>query len=261
MPYVRKSTVGARRPRRRYVKKGVKSLSKPMRQAVRQVAKGVLSRASENKVIGLLVEDGVQHNFPIGSADCEPLLPEISQGPFSNQRVGDRIKPKRLTIHGVCSLNPLQGWAAQGDIYGRIMILAQKDVKVGSQVLGGSIDAAHLLRPGLAATQQAPFSGNTQDLLYPVNNDKFKVYMDKKIKFSIVKEDAVETMTRYSARWSYTFKNLPASLTFDEGNGDWVNNFAPFVCTGFAYSDNQGPETIQTKFITNVYSHFEYEDM
>lgn len=244
-------------------KTGTKTLSKPMKKAVAEVAKSVLSRAAEDKVIASLVEDGVQHNFPIGPADCEPLIPEISQGPMANQRIGDRVKPKRLTVKGVVSLNPLQGWAAQGDIYGRLMILAQKDVKVGSQVLGSQIDTAHLLRPALAtgSTDEAPFSGNTEELMYPINTEKFRVYLDKSFKFAITKEDAVENMMRYSHRWSYTFKQLPASLTFDEGNGDWANNFAPFVCIGFAYSDGQAPETIQTKFITHTYAHLEYEDV
>lgn len=243
--------------------KGAKTLSKPMKKAVADVAKSVLSRAAENKVIASLVEENVQHNFPIGPADCEPLVPEISQGPMANQRIGDRVKPKRLTVKGVVSLNPQQGWAAQGDIYGRLLILAQKDVKLGSQVLAGSIDTSHLLRPALvtSATDEAPFNGNTAELMYPVNTEKFRVYMDKTFKFAITKEDAVENMMRYSHRWSYTFKSLPASLTFDEGNGDWPNNFAPFVCIGFAYSDGQTPETIQTKFITNTYAHLEYEDV
>jgi len=234
-----------------------------MRKAVTAVAKSVLSRAAENKVIASLVESNVQHNFPIGPADCEPLIPEISQGPMANQRIGDRLKPKRLTVKGVVSLNPQQGWAAQGDIYGRILILAQKDLKVGSQILASDVDSAHLLRPALAtgSTDEAAFDGNTCDLLYPVNTEKFRVYMDKTFKFAITKEDAVENMVRYSHRWSYTFKQLPASLTYDEGNGDWANNFAPFVCMGFAYSDGQAPETIQTKFISNTYAHLEYEDI
>lgn len=261
MPYRRNKSVAGRRPRRRYAMKGAKRLSKPMKKAVTQVAKKVLSRAAENKVIGELVEHQVQHNFPIGSADCKPLIPEISQGPFANQRVGDRITPKRLRVSGVVSLNPLQGWAAQGDIYGRLMILTQKDIKVSGQVNAGAVDTQHLLRPGLDGTPEIAFSGNTEELLYPINTEKFRVYYDKIFKFSIVKEDAVETMTRYSYRWSYTFKSLPASLTYDTANGDWANNFAPFVAVGFAYSDGTAPETIQTKFVTHTFTHLEFEDM
>lgn len=257
----RTKTTTARRPRRAGTKG--KTLSKPMRQAVASVAKSVLSRAAENKVIATLAEQDVAHNFPIGAADCEPLVPEISQGPMANQRIGDRVKPKRLTVKGVISLNPEQGWAAQSDIYGRVLILAQKDLKVGSQILASDVDTAHLLRPALAtaASDEAPFNGNTCDLMYPVNTEKFRVYMDKTFKFAVTKAASVETMPRYSHRWSYTFKQLPASLTWDEGNGDWANNFAPFVCVGFAYSDGGAPETVQTKFITNTYAHLEYEDV
>lgn len=254
----------ARRPRK-YARKGKKGVrvSKPLRKAMTVVAKKVLARAAENKVVATLAENDVQHNFTISSADCKPLIPEISQGVLANQRVGDKITPKRLMCKGVVSLNPQQGWVTQGDIYGRILILSQKDVKVGSQVSSGSIDASHLLRPALdtSTSDEAPFSGNTEDLLYPVNTEKFRVYMDKIVKFSTTKEDSVEVIQNYSHRWSYTFKQLPTSLTYDEANGDYANNFAPFVAIGFAYSDGKPADTIQTKFITNTYARLDYEDI
>lgn len=229
----------------------------------------MIAKNAENKIIGDAVEYNVQHNSPIGAADCRPLVPEIqpidaAAGSTATQRMGDKVKPKSLTVSGLVSLQVTS--QTQKDIYVRLIIAAQKDVKVGSQINAGNIDAAHLLKAaypgGAAGDDQVPFDGYTMDLSYPVNTDKFRVYMDKVVKLHQCAEGGVESIGKYSYRWRYKFteKNLPASLTFDEGNGDWPNNFAPFFALGYAYSDGTVPDTITTRCISNVYSRLEFED-
>lgn len=227
----------------------------------------MISRKAENKLIGNLVEDEVLHNSAISANDCEPLVPEIapldaSTGSTARQRIGDRITPKLLKVKGVVSLNLSSPPTGRSDIYARVIIASQKDVKTGSAILGGGISANTLLRPGYGATaNEVPFAGNTADLMYDINRDKFKVYMDKQVKLTQVSEGAVEQNGRYSAKYSYTFKDLPASLTFDEENANWANNFAPFVAVGYAYSDGTAPDTVATKICHTCYSQFQFEDM
>lgn len=251
---------------RRYGKKTYKpKLSKPLRAAMTRVAKKVISRRAEDKAIGIMVEDSILHNSGISSADCEPVIPEVSQGTTSRDRTGDRLTPKSLRLNGIVSLNtavsPPNG---RSDIYARVMVLAQKDVKTGGQVLGGSVNAGSLLKPGFGGTAiEQPFAGDTQDILKPINTDLFRVYMDKTFKLSQVSEGAIEQNGSYSALWSYTFtkKNLPASLTYDEGNVDWANNFAPFLCVGYAYSDGTSPDTVATKVMSTCYAELKFEDL
>jgi len=221
----------------------------------------MIARQSENKAVGWNVEANVQHNSAIGAADCEPVLQEIGQGLTSQARVGDRIKPKSLKVHGVVSFNPDDCTTSQ-NIYVRVIIAAQKNIKVGSDVAGGSVDTGHLLRPALAGGAEVPFAGNTMDLNYPVNRDLFRVYYDRTFKLSsgVVTGGSVETQPLYSKRWSYRFKQLPAALTYDAGNANWANNFAPFVAIGYAYSDGSSPDVATTRLITNTYSLLEYED-
>lgn len=227
----------------------------------------MISKKAENKLIGNLVEDEVLHNSAIGSADCEPIVPEItpidsSGGSTARQRMGDRITPKYLRVEGVVSLNPSSPPTGRSDIYARIIIAAQKDVKTGAAILGGGISANTLLRPGYGATaNEVQFGGNTADLLYDINRDKFKVYMDKIVKLSQVSEGATEQNGSYSTRYSYVFKDMPTALTFDEENGNWPNNFAPFVAVGYAYSDGTGPDTVATKLCHTCYSQLQFEDM
>jgi len=225
----------------------------------------MISKKAENKLIGNLVEDEVNHNSAISAADCEPLVPEIapldaSTGSTARQRVGDRITPKYLKVEGVVSLN--SSAVGRSDIYARIIIAAQKDVKTGAAILGGGISANTLLRPGYGATaNETQFAGNTADMLYDINRDKFKVYMDRVVKLTQTGEGSLESNERYSHVYQYVFKDLPASLTFDEENGNWPNNFAPFIAVGYCFSDGTAPDTLTTRLTHTCYSQFQFEDM
>lgn len=255
----------ARRPRK-YARKGYKGkkLSKPLRRAMTQVAKKVISRRAEDKVCGSPVEADVLHNSAIGSADCEPVIMQIPQGVDSNKRIGDRVSPRSLKVKGVISVSseaaPL---ALPKDVYVRVLLLAQKDVKAGAAILSGAIDAQALLRAGYGGTGDAiPFSGDTSDLCQPINTNLFRVYMDKQFKLDVSNLTGGPSAP-LSREWSYTFtkKHLPASLYFDEGNGDWPNNFAPFLAIGYAYADGSAPDTVGTRIISNCISHLYFEDM
>lgn len=228
----------------------------------------MLATKAENMLVGAQIEANVLHNSAIGPADCEPVIMEVSPidsttGSTAGQRRGDKISPKSLKVRGVLSLNyagtpPV----SRADIYARVIIASQKDVRTGAQVLAGSVDTGTLLRPGFGATaDQVPFNGHPQELLYDINRDKFRVYYDKIIKFTQVAETSVEANPRFSARWSYNFKKLPARLTYDESNGDWANNFAPFVAIGYAYSDGSAADVVGTKLISNIYSQLQFEDL
>jgi len=218
-------------------------------------------------MIGNLVEDEVLHNSPIGAADCEPLVPEIppidaSTGSTARQRIGDKITPKLLKVKGVVSLNLTSPPTGRSDIYARIIIATQKDVKTGSAILGGGISTNVLLRPGYGGSaNEVPFAGNLPELMYDINKDKYRVYMDKVVKLTQYQEGAVEQDGRYSARYSYTFKQLPSTLTFDEENGNWPNNFAPFIAVGYCYSDGTAPDTVATKLVHTCYSQLQFEDL
>lgn len=244
----------------------VPKMKDTQKAGVLAVVRRLLAKNIENKVIGNAVEYNTVHNSSITAADCRPLIPEIppidsAAGSTAQQRIGDKIKPKRLKVSGVTSFSGVG--LGQKDIYVRVLILAQKDIKTGGSVLANNVDVAHLLRPAIdPLNPQAAFGGYTMDLTYAVNTDKFRVYMDKVFKLHQCAESGVESIGKYSTRWSYTFKegSLPASLTFDSGNGDWANNFAPFTCLGYAFSDGTAPDTVSTRVISNIYTHFEFED-
>lgn len=246
----------------------VKKMPDQLKAQVASLVKSAIARDSENKLVGWMPEPGVYHNGGITAADCTPILGQINPGTSAQQRIGDRLKPKRLTVKGVVSLTG-DAFSSTTPFYVRLIIASQKDIKVGGQIAAGIVDTSHLLRPGFdgaAGSDQVPFKGNTMELNFPMNTDKFRVYMDKIVKLVPCSTPLTSPgvplcpVPNWTARFSYTFKQLPAALTYDDGNGNWANNFAPFFACGYAYCDGNAPDTVTTRVTTNVYSALSFED-
>lgn len=233
----------------------------PMRDTLKAqvltVAKRATARAIPNKCIGWNVESIVDHNSAIGNADCYPLLQQISTGDEIYHRSGDRVKPKSFTVKGHIALNPDQN-PDTSPMYVRVVIAQQKDVRCTGDY--GDLDTSHLLKPCLAGAPEQPFNGNEIELAYPINRDKFRVYMDKT--FLITPGGAASGNPRTGAqkKWAYRFKQMPSTLTYDQGNGDYANNFAPFVALGYAYADANRVDTLGTRIQHSVFSQLSFED-
>lgn len=226
------------------------------------LVKRMINKDTENKSVGYQVENAVLHNSPITSADCEPLIGEIAQGTDQFNRIGDVIRPKSLVVRGTLALNSssITGGFTQTPLRVRVMILAQKDIKVGQQVLSGGVDTVHLLEPNLDVANEADFSGATINALFPVNKDLFRVYYDRTFTLCGPSADSHEAVTKYMASWSYRFKKLPSTLHFDNGNGDYPNNFAPFLAIGYSYPDGSSPDTLTRRLVSTAYARLEFED-
>jgi len=219
----------------------------------------MLHQNVENKEIGNRFQANVVHNSAISNADLVPLIPEIASGTDGSTRLGDRIKPLSLMVKGVVSINENPDTRP---FYVRVMMLTQKDVKVGSKV-GTDTDPAHLLRTAIPGASEIPFAGNRAELNYYVNDNKFKVLYDKQ--FLIAPVSTTGLGAGNSAQFSQfkfakKIKSLPAHFSFDEGNGDWVNNYAPFFAVGYAYADGGAPDTTTTRISVEAYSRLVYED-
>lgn len=236
----------------------VPKLKDSTKAGVMSVVKRALARASENKWVGKRMEVATGHNSAIGAGDAIAICPEISQGTSAQERVGDRVTPKYLSVRGVVSLVRQQPDAKQ--LYVRVMCLAQKNIKVGSSVTG-VIDAAHLLRPGIPGGDQIQYTGTTSNITDPVNKDLFRVYYDRTFKLSPASDQTLTgDLLQSSFKWAYKFKQLPSSLTFDDGNGDYPNNFAPFYVIGYAYADGTNPDVGTLRIVSTTSSYLGFED-
>jgi len=207
----------------------------------------------------MYVEQAESHNSAISNGDLKPLLPKITSGTDGSTRLGDRVKPLSLTVKGVVSIfeNP-----DTKPFYVRVMMLTQKDVKVGSKI-GVDTDPDHLLRTAIVGASEIPFNGNREELNFMVNDNKFRVLFDKQYLIAPVSTTGLSAgnSAQYSQfKFKKTITGLPAHLSFDEGNGDWANNYAPFLAIGYAYADGSAPDTVTTRISTDVYSRLTFED-
>lgn len=227
--------------------------------AVRQIVNQQLSRKAENKTVGYIMEAGVLHNGIISDADVVPVLGSIVQGTDSNERIGDRVVPKRLTVRGIIGLNPDYN-PNNKPMLVSVYILACKDKKTNALVQAGA-GLADLLKPNVYGTEEVPFSATTLSSTYPVNTDKFRVYYQKKFRLAPGSLGAGTREFDY-IRWNYTFKSskMPTTLTWDEGTGDDCNNFAPFLVIGYSYTDGTVSGVGDVRLISHTSSEFTYED-
>lgn len=218
----------------------------------------MIGKEAENKTRGFIVENNVVHNAPISDADVAPILGSIPEGTGSLERLGDRVKPKSLGVSGVIGLNPDYNPNNKPMIV-TVMILAAKDKKTNALVAAGA-GMADLLKPNIGGTEQVPWDGTTLRSNFLVNKEKFRVYYQKQ--FRIAPGSLAGGTREFDfVRWAYVFdsKNMPASLTFDEGTGDDANNFAPFVVTGWCYTDGTAPDVVP-RLVSNTFSQLSYED-
>ena len=232
---------------------------KPTQKAgITQLVKTLLGRKTENKAVGWTLESSVSHNSGILAADCVPVIQAIGQLDTTTginsavQRIGDKIQPKSLKVRGCVSIKTDQNTTQ--NLYVRVLILAQKDIKVASGIIGGGVNTGALLRPMLntgAGADEGAYTGSTQTSLQPVNTDLFRVYYDKTFLICPASNLTVEN-TKGSFRWGYDFKQLPANLTYDNTNGDYANNFAPFMALGYCYADGTAPDIATTRIVSNT---------
>jgi len=229
-----------------------------MKAQMTTIAKRAVARAIPNKVVGFVLENQVNHNSALLGADMNAVIQQITVGADQWNREGNRIKPKSLVVRGVLSQKP--DYPDTQALYVRVVIAQQKSVRSVSNF--NTLDPQHLLKPNLGAgPQEIPFSGNHIELNYPINRDMFRVYMDKIILLTPTESAAAgDPRTGSTKRWSYRFKQLPSSLTFDQGGGDFPNNFAPFCAIGYAYANGTAPDTLTTRVTHSVFSQLSFED-
>lgn len=248
------------RPNAQVVKVTKKVRVKPLRDgqkaAVLKLMRTMIGREAENKIRGFQLEQNVLHNAPITDADVVPIVGSIPEGTGSLERLGDRVKPKRLTVRGVIGLNPDYN-PNNKPMIATVMILSCKDKKTNALVTAGA-GLADLLKPNIGGTEQVSWDGTTLRSTFPVNQGKFKVHYSKQFRIA---PGSLGGGTREFdfAKWKYTFKSMPASLTWDEGTGDDCNNFAPFLVIGWCYTDGSATDLVP-RLVSNSFSQLSYED-
>lgn len=225
--------------------------------SILKLMRTMIGKDAENKTRGWQVENNVLHNSSISDADVVPLVGSIPEGTGSNERLGDRIKPKSLRVRGVIGLNPDYN-PNNKPMLVFVSLLSCKDKKTNALVQAGA-GMADLLKPNIGGTEQVPWDGTTLRSTFPLNTEKFRVYYAKQ--FRIAPGSLAGGTREFDyIKWKYDFSQLPANLTWDEQNGDDANNFAPFLVIGWCYTDGTPGTDLQSRIVSHCTAVLSYED-
>lgn len=227
----------------------------------------IANRGTEVKHVGQNVVDA-RFNSTISSAsECYRILPDVTEGVAGHQRIGDKIRPKYLVVKGKLMYDVGIAGTEIPPSTCRLLILTQKDIKA-SNMVAAEADVDHLLKDNIGTDVARAYSGTNFDNLAPINKDLFTVHMDRKIKMRAQFERALGTPTDpilgYATQRAYYWTariRCPSTLTFDDGNINTPNNFAPFFCMGSVTDDNSGPWTANTPYRVTVQSELYYTDV
>lgn len=253
-----------RKPRRRVVP----NKSKPVVSLVRAVAKKVVADALEDKYARAEIQPGGQpllFNSPITAyTECYNMLPVITQGTDSMNRIGDKLRPKSLVVNLYITANGTLPTSMLQRV--RLFVLEDKSIRNWANISSTPIGTA-LLDFG---SFLGGFSGLPNCELIRVNKRRYKVIKDSTVTLSkgtgltpnVGGINGTQTFVSGQQYHKMTFKiPTPAVLHYSSPMDPYPTNFAPFMCLGYTQPDGDAaPDSGVFKVAVQFSSHLDYED-
>ena len=247
------------------------------KKLVTAVAKKVIADALEDKYAILSPGNtgGVPSYFNAliaNNLDCYPLMPMIKQGTNSNERVGDKIRPKHMRVSFVITANGSYVSSQLNQI--RLFILQDKgihytpNIRYIPTVSAGTPIATELM--DLAGTVGG-FLGEPVDIMRRVNRQRYHVFHDRVFEVCAGKGQTPQPSNSFTGDqifvsnqqcFKVTFRiATPAVFKYSNPSDVYPTNFAPFFCLGYVQPDgNATPDNLLTRIACNWYTQLDYED-
>lgn len=261
--------------RKRVFKKRIPKKSKKfdLKRFVKAIVKKEDNRRMETKE-AFTYSNATFFNSGIeASGDMVQILPNISKGTADNQRIGDQIVAKSLSLKGFVRFLPQPTSATNDMHYGhvaiRLMVLSLKTAPNYTAAVANAAQLSNLLKKG--GTTVA-FTGAISDLYAPVNTDVFTVHYNKVYYVnqsfimqmsgagnqSAVSVDGSKLVKFFNIR----IKCKDKILKYDAGTSSDVlpSNYGPFLSAGYVYLNGNAPDTLTTNLQIGYDSKFDYED-
>lgn len=260
---------------RKLRRKAKKVGTKPALALVKAVAKKVVADSMEDKYeIRLSQTSGYPrlYDAPITNNDIYQLLPPIVQGTASNQRIGDKIRPKSMRVNFVLTTNNAETSSLIAQV--RLLVLQDKSIKSVlalqpiTGVQPGSPVGTELLQYG--GTLQG-FQGLPSDVMARVNRERYSVIKDVQrevikgagrgpISANAYTGDQVYVTGQTTHRFTVVVPT-PAVLKYSNQTDQFPTNFAPFFVLGYAQPDgNAAGSSLLQRIVLNFETHFDFED-
>lgn len=240
----------------------------PSVKLVKAVAKKVVADALEDKYARAEPQSGGQPVFLnsgiTSPSDCYPIMPTIVQGTSSNQRIGDKIRPKSLVVQGYITSDGTLDTSMLQRV--RLFILEDKGIR-NWQNSGSLTVGSDLLD---FAGSKAQYSGLPNHETIRLNTERYKKFVDKQ--YTLCKGEGLtpnvggvggsQVFVSGQQYYSFRFKiPTPAVLLYNSGSNLYPTNFAPFLCCGHSQPDGDiAPDVSVTKVAMTYSAHLDYED-
>lgn len=268
-----KRGVARKRYARKYISKR-KAVRRARKSNFKKAVVSVIKSQAEDKAAFFTTGNSLV-NFDsqiTGVADMLQLVPNISVGSDNNQRVGDTVTAKSLTVSGYMKFLPsnLSANTKAPSVIARVMVLSTKYRQNFNDVTGSTSPLQNLLKKGGTTSS---FGGNLSDIYAPVNTSLFTVHHDRKfylnqsymapVGVSAPSATVASDIKNTVKFFKFAVRCRNKKLRYDTGVGSDVQptNWAPFMVIGYAYLDGSSPDTVGTNMGINYSTNFYYEDM
>lgn len=285
-----------KKPRRRPAMKKMKTkrvakLSKPMTLAVKRI----IHKEVENKYVtsyparadsifpgqlwasagsGVLQLPYIRNNSTL--VNIVPIMPPIAQGLGDFNRVGDKVRPLRMTIHFDVSMFSKNVNA--NFLLCRLLCLSDKSIRDTEALIYNTLPG----QPGTPVDTQlfdygngtnGAFNGSPYDVNWRVNRKRYTVHHDRV--FKLVKGYGQLPHSTNEVPYAGSIQNIdhwqtqrftlrikcPAELKYESDSRLFPTNFAPFWALGFVQPDGDGTvDYLANQVMVNYTTHFDYED-
>jgi len=245
--------------RRRVVRpRRVPKSTQTLRRTVTATVKKALARAVENKHLAfpLTTEPTGQELLASAIVPANVFYPmnSMNQGTASNQRIGDTIVPKSMTVKAHFSINKASGGFQSIKVY--VYVLSSRQYK-SVPALDANLPAELLKLLDTWNNGSVGFSGDNYIALLPVNRDRFIVH--KVLKFTLTKDNTTSSDGKSYRDLSIRIP-VPSHLKYDSGSF-YPQNYCPIVAVGYTYADGDAPDDpLHPNLQVDMASFMSYED-
>lgn len=196
------------------------------------------------------------------SADIINVLPFTQQGTAENQRVGDDIRARKLTIKGHM-ISSLSGSVPYTRIAVRILCCQPK--LTNSNTLVNSSAAQWLPNVLRIGGSNIGLDGTIQSIYAPVDTDVITCWYDKvfyinqpQFLTAVGAADVVNSTKFFGFTLNLKNKLLKYNSNFSAGN--YPINYSPSLLFSYVFLDGTAPVTLTTPMSMTLTACLEYED-
>lgn len=259
-PGVRKTRAAAKLYAARMAAKSPKAITLMVRRAVTgQLEKKFVSNATNS----------ANFNSSISTInDLKALVPQVTSGTGSWQRLDQRITPLRLTTNWHFAFS--DGITRSMNILVTLFCFHKKNIKYVPDMLGDvTTNGIQLLAAGNSGIVQ-PFNGYVTESDLPLNRDSYTLI--KKFQFQLCNNVGFPNgdttagnapnvgLAASHKKISLTLKT-PKQLTYKPSTGIvYPDGFAPFWAVGYCHVGGQPPDAINTDLNVSWNTQMTYTD-